>query len=181
MTINKIRMSTAIVMMLAMGAAIHAENVWDRIDIVFGPRVGFCFMTISAEAFTEQLNRVPMFNRESYIPFTSQFGLSFEQRILLGTTKSHFVFEEVVLVGGVDQSVAIPTASLLLGYRSDFGLELGLGPVWSLSGLSVVYSVGWTFVFSDVYVTINIAFVPDFTYGHHNINVFTGFNFNIEE
>jgi hypothetical protein len=180
MSINKIRLG-AIVMIIFAGSVIaSAEDIWDRFDFVFGPRVGFSYVTMDADEFTRDLQKVPMFNRDSYFPFTSQFGVSLEQRVLLGTTKSHFVFEEVLLLGGVDQSIAIPTAAILLGYRSEFGLELGLGPVWSLSGLSVVYSVGWTFVFSDVYIPINIAFVPDFTYGHHNFNLFTGFNFNVD-
>ncbi len=179
MTANMKKMSTIMVVLGTLCAMANAEDLWDRIDFVFGPRVGFSYTTIDPASYTRELNKVPMFNRNSYFPVVSQFGLSCEQRILLGTTKSHFVFEEVLLVGGVDQSVAIPALSLLLGYRSDFGLEFGLGPIVSLSGLAVVYSVGWTFEFNDVYVPINIAFVPDFLEGHHGLSLFTGFNFNI--
>jgi hypothetical protein len=162
------------------GTAVFGEQATDRFDFVIGPRVGFTYTMVDKDLFTSQLNQVPMFNRASYVPFVSEFGFSLEQRVLLGTTKSHFVFEEIALVGGLDQSLAIPTFSLMLGYRSDFGLELGLGPIWSLSGLAVVYSLGWTFEFSDVYVPINIAFIPDFNKGQHTISFFTGFNFNID-
>jgi hypothetical protein len=179
MTVNKMKTSAIMTILIVLGALAFCEDVWDRIDLVFGPRVGFSYVTMDQAQYTSEVKKDPMFTKDSYSSFNSQFGISLEERILLGTTKSHFVFEEVALVGGIDQSVAIPSVSVMLGYRSDFGLEFGLGPMWSLSGLSVVYSVGWTFVFSDVYVPINISFIPDWTTGHHNIGLFTGFNFNI--
>jgi hypothetical protein len=157
-----------------------AESVLDNVDMVFGPRVGFTYIFIDAEAYTDEIHEIPIFDGESYVPFMSQFGISFEQRIRLGTTKSHFAFQEVVVVGGIDQSVAIPTIALLLGYRSEIGLEFGLGPKWSLSGFSVVYAAGWTFNYQEVYVPVDIVFVPDIASGHHSVSLYTGFNFNLD-
>jgi hypothetical protein len=157
-----------------------AESVLDNVDMVFGPRVGFTYVFIDVEAYTDEIHEIPIFDGERYVPFMSQFGISCEQRIRLGTTKSHFAFQEVVLIGGIDQSVAIPTIALLLGYRSEFGLELGLGPKWSLSGFNVVYAAGWTFNYQEVYVPVDIVFVPDIANGHHSVSLYTGFNFNLD-
>jgi hypothetical protein len=166
--------------LLLVSSLVMAESVLDNVDMVFGPRVGFSYVFIDADEYTSELHEVSIFNDENYVPFMSQFGISIEQRIRLGTTKSHFAFQEVVVVGGIDQSIAIPSVVLLLGYRSEFGLEFGLGPKWSLSGFNVVYAAGWTFNYQDVYVPVDIVFIPDIANGHHSISLYTGFNFNLD-
>jgi hypothetical protein len=122
-----------------------------------------------------------------YIPILTQFGASMEQRIRLGDTQSHFAFEEVVVVGGIDQNIIIPSVSVLIGFRSHIGLEVGMGPniiFREVDGqvrvaTSVVYSVGWTFKFGSLYVPVNIAIVPTPDDMLPRLSVFTGFNFPI--
>ena len=58
----------------------------------------------------------------SYYPFFSQFGISVEQQVKLVDTQSHFAFQEIFLVGGLDQSDFLPTAAVLFGYKSHPGL-----------------------------------------------------------
>jgi hypothetical protein len=156
---------------------LNAELGDDTFDFVYGPRVGFTYITTDSAVFTEELNRVDYLSGRAYTPFITQFGFNVEERILLGTTKDHFAFQEVVLVGGLDQSAAIPTVGVLIGYRSESGFEFGLGPIWSLDGFSVVYAMGWTFNFQNVYVPVNLAVVPDFVSGQNHVSIYTGFNF----
>jgi len=167
------------VLVLVCASMNATANPMDRIEIVFGPRVGFSYTMMNPEEFTNQVNDFIGTEGTEYIPFMTQFGLSVEQRIVLGTTKSHFVFQELVTVGGFDQSIAIPTIATLLGFRSDIGFEVGMGPIWSPDGFAVVFAGGWTFSYKDVYVPVDIVFVPDFQEYHHRIGLYTGFNFNI--
>lgn len=159
----------------------HAEMLDpERLRFIFGPRVGISYLTISPQEFSAQVSGTAVAldkKATNYFPMLTQFGISLEQRILLGTTKSHFAFQEVISLSGIDQSLAIPNVAFLLGYRSEIGLEFGLGPKWSIDGLSVLYALGWTFTFSDVYVPVDIAIVPDFRNGHHSFSFYTGFNF----
>ena len=171
---------SAIIMAAVCGTPLMADSVLDDVQVVFGPRVGFSYVFMESEAFTNSINEIPWYNGESYFPFTSQFGISIEQRIPLGTTKSHFAFQEVITVGGIDQSIALPTAAVLVGWRADFGLECGIGPMWSLSGFGVIYAAGWTFSYHGVYVPVNVVFVPDFSSGNHSVSIYTGFNFTID-
>jgi hypothetical protein len=43
--------------------------------------------------------------------------------------------------------------------------------------LSVAYSVGWTFSFEDVFVPVDLAFIPTPSDGKPRITLLTGFNF----
>ncbi|MBN2439708.1 MAG: hypothetical protein JXJ04_00115 [Spirochaetales bacterium] len=178
---NNIGKVCVCVMIFMAGATIlFAESPLENIQWVFGPRVGFSYVFMEPDDYSAKIHELNFFGEEEYIPFNSQFGFSLEQRIPLGTTKSHFVFQEVLSVGGIDQSIAIPTVAVLLGYRSQLGLEFGLGPVWSFDGFAVVYAAGWTFSFQGVYVPVNIIAVPDLSEGHHRVSFYTGFNFNLD-
>lgn len=49
----------------------------------------------------------------------SQFGWQFERQFDTGTSGATLVTEWVVLVGGLEQSVVIPSLSWLVGQRPD--------------------------------------------------------------
>jgi hypothetical protein len=137
----------------------------------------------SAQDFNDAVQEVFPNPDRQYIPIFTQFGINFEQRIRLGDTRSHFAFQEVLLLGGVDQNFFLPSLSVLIGFRSRAGLEFGLGPNLTLqslsgdleAGLAVVFSVGWTFTFSNVFVPVDLAFVPS-PLGSR-VSLLTGFNF----
>ena len=120
-------------------------------------------------------------------PGLTQFGLNVERRIQLGTTDSHFVFQEILVIGGLDQNLVMPSLNTLIGFRSHAGLEIGLGPNLSLAvvdgrpslAVSVLYAIGWTFSFSDVHVPVNVAIVPTPRGGNPRLTVITGFNFGL--
>jgi len=104
-----------------------------------------------------------------------------EQRILLGETKSHFVFQEVFSAAGLEQSILIPSFSLLIGYRDFSGFELGAGPCVSVSGVGVVVAIGWTFSFKGVYVPLDVNWVLPSRNDNSmdTVSLTTGFNFQV--
>lgn len=64
-------------------------------------------------------------------PYFTQFGYQFEQQYL---STGHFqaLVEEIVLVGGLDQGLFIPSVTIFNGFRdSKSGFEFGFGPSFS--------------------------------------------------
>ena len=93
--------------LLCMAVALVLLSVWafadepegpEAFSLVFGPRLGFSGFW-PPEKFTSGVSSLYSGN---FVPVVSLFGITVEQRLLLGQTKSHFAFQEVVLVGGLD-------------------------------------------------------------------------------
>jgi hypothetical protein len=177
-----------ILLFLVLGAALAAaqEGEPPRLEFAFGPRVGVTYVMASPQEFNDAVQEIFPDGSRDYIPIFTQFGLNFEQRVRLGDTSSHFAFQEVLLLGGVDQNFYLPSLSVLIGFRSRAGLEFGLGPNLSLTSrlgnpgnvelkLAVVFSGGWTFMFSNVFVPVDLAFVP--SPEGSRLTLLTGFNF----
>ena len=158
-----------------------------RFELILGPRVGSSYIFSNWETFNDTMQEMFPDSRRKYIPLITQFGLNVEQRIQLGATDSHFVFQEILVIGGLDQNLIVPSLNALIGFRSHAGLEIGLGPNLSLGvdngnpslAVSVLYAIGWTFSFSDVHIPVNIAIVPTPADGHPRLTVITGFNFGL--
>ena len=170
---------------VSMSAAAESGS---RFQFVFGPRVGATYVFVEKWDTYDEKMQIPFPDPErEYYPVITQFGVNLEQRIRLGGTQSHFAFQEVLLVGGIDQNTPLPSLSLLIGFRSHAGLEIGLGPNLSMSvkndvpvvGMSVVIAGGWTFSFNDVYVPVNIAVVPTPRDSSPRLTILTGFNFRV--
>lgn len=140
-----------------------------------GPRVGF---TVLNDRAIEQINDA--FGREECryigdnyvcttddvvgsVPVITQFGWQWERRLFQLSTGTTGVSELVLLVGGAERGVLIPSATFLVGVRSRGGLEVGVGP--NIAGTSVGYAVavGHTQDFGEVAVPVNAAVVlgPD--------------------
>lgn len=158
------------------------------VDYLFGPRTGFTYVFTTQEEFDTRIQTIYPNVDKTYFPFFTQFGLMLEQRIKLGDTSNHFAFQEVILIGGIDQSIVIPSISFAIGFRHHNGLEFGLGPNLSITtnsneemvaNISVVYTIGWTFSYENVFVPVNIAVVPTPIDGKPRFSVLTGFNFFI--
>lgn len=156
------------------------------IDYLFGPRTGFTYVFTTQSEFDKRIQNIYSNEDKVYTPFFTQFGLMLEQRIRLGNTNNHFAFQEVILIGGIDQSIVIPSLSFAIGFRHNKGLEFGLGPNISITtnsneeligNISVVYTIGWTFSYEDVFVPLNIAVVPTPIDGKPRFSILTGFNF----
>ena len=112
----------------------------EEFAFVIGPRLGASYVFTDSVAYTEAVNEI--YPEGEYYPFMTLFGISLEQRVLLGMTSSHFAFQEVIMVGGLEQSIALPSASFLIGYRDLSGFEVGAGPTISFSGLGVIVAAG---------------------------------------
>lgn len=140
-----------------------------------GPRVGF---TVLNDRAIEQINDA--FGREDCryvgdnyvctsddvigsVPLVTQFGWQWERRLFQLSTGTTGVSELVLLVGGAERGVLIPSATFLVGVRTPGGLEFGVGP--NVAGASVGYAVavGHTQDFGEVAVPVNVAVVlgPD--------------------
>lgn len=93
-------------------------------------------------------------------PVISQFGWQFEKRFLSSETGATAVTEWVVLFGGADQGVFIPSLTWLLGMRTVGGIEFAAGPNLSPVGMAVAIAAGVTFRAGNLNVPLNVAVVP---------------------
>ena len=93
-------------------------------------------------------------------PNISQFGWQFEKQFYSGESGVAAVNEWVVLLGGLDQGVALPSVSWLVGLRTREGAEFGVGPNITPAGAALVVSAGVTFKAGIMNVPMNFAVVP---------------------
>jgi hypothetical protein len=114
---------------------------------------------------------------ENYIdvnPVITQFGWQFEKQFYSKDSGIAAVNEWVVLVGGLDQGVALPSLSWLVGLRTKDGTEFGFGPNLSPAGVAFAFSAGVTVRTGFLNVPMNIAVVP--SKAGTRISFLTGFS-----
>lgn len=165
--------------------SLFAEN--STVETYFGPRVGFTYIFTEPDDFNSAMQEIYSDPNREYFPLITQFGINLEQRIRLGQTRSHFALQELILIGGIDQNIPIPSMNFLIGFRSGAGLEIGIGPNLSMINdngevgvsLSVIYAIGWTFSFSGVNVPLNVAVMPTPKDGHLRLTLMSGFNWEL--
>ena len=104
----------------------------------------------------------------------SQFGWQFEKQFYSRESGVAAVNEWVVLLGGLDQGVALPSISWLVGLRTREGAEFGIGPNITPAGVALALAGGVTFRAGNLNVPMNIAVVP--SRAGTRISVLTGFN-----
>ncbi|HUQ88546.1 MAG TPA: hypothetical protein VM096_13370 [Vicinamibacterales bacterium] len=119
-----------------------------------GPRVGMTYLSPNVvdqikEEFDHDLN-----------PVISQFGWQFEKRFMSSDTGATAVTEWVVLLGGIDQGVVIPSLTWLVGMRTVGGVEFAAGPNLSPAGAGVAIAAGVTMRVGNLNVPFNAAVVP---------------------
>jgi len=119
-----------------------------------GPRIG---MTYLSPGVVDQIKAD--FNRDIN-PMISQFGWQFEKRFMSSDTGATAVTEWVVLVGGVEQGVVIPSLTWLVGMRTVGGVEIAAGPNVSAAGMGVAIAAGVTARVGNLNVPFNAAVVP---------------------
>ena len=132
-----------------------------------GPRVGF---TVLSQSTVDTLKKD---NQIIVSPLISQFGWQFEKQFYSTQSGPTAVTECVVLLGGLDQGVAIPSVSWLVGVRTREGAEFGIGPNLTPGGAALVLSAGVTFRAGVVNIPMNFAVVPS-KYGTR-VSMLTGF------
>ena len=106
-------------------------------------------------------------------PTISQFGWQFEKEMYSKTDGPTVLNEWVALLGGLDQGVAIPSLSWMVGIRTKEGAEFGIGPNITPGGVALALAAGVTFRAGVVNVPMNFAIVPS-KYGTR-VSVLTGF------
>ena len=119
-----------------------------------GPRAGITYLS---PGVVEQIRQD--YNRDLN-PVVSQFGWQFEKRFMTSDTGATAVTEWVVLFGGVDQGVVIPSLTWLLGMRTVGGIEVAAGPNISPAGTGVALAAGVTMRAGNLNVPFNVAVVP---------------------
>ena len=104
----------------------------------------------------------------------SQFGWQFERQFYTRDSGVAAVNEWVMLLGGLDQGVALPSLSWLVGLRTREGAEFGIGPNLTPAGVALAVAAGVTFRAGSMNVPMNVAVVPSKV--GTRISVLTGFN-----
>lgn len=104
----------------------------------------------------------------------SQFGWQFERQFYTRGSGVAAVNEWVVLLGGLDQGVALPSLSWMVGLRTREGAEFGIGPNVTPAGVALAVAAGVTFRAGSMNVPMNVAVVPSKV--GTRISVLTGFN-----
>ena len=116
-----------------------------------GPRVGVTFITGTEASKQLQDNHLS--------PVMTLFGWHFEQVTQPDRGGTMFVAQEVLVVAGVEQGTAIPSASFLVGARFGDGTEFGVGPNLSPLGAALAFGVGRTERAGNVAIPLDFAVV----------------------
>ena len=107
-------------------------------------------------------------------PMITQVGWQFEKQFYTRGSGVSAVNEWVFLLGGLDQGVALPSLSWMVGLRTREGAEFGLGPNVTPAGVALAVAAGVTFRAGNLNVPMNVAVVPSKV--GTRISVLTGFN-----
>jgi hypothetical protein len=134
-----------------------------------GPRFGF---TSLSEGVLRKLQEEHDITVNSGI---SQFGWQFEKQFYNKAGGMAAVNEFVVLLGGLDQGVALPSVTWLVGLRSPTGMEFGIGPNITPAGVALALAGGVTFRSGSLNVPVTFAVVP--SKEGMRVSMLTGFNF----
>jgi hypothetical protein len=107
-------------------------------------------------------------------PMITQFGWQFERQFYSKDSGVAAVNEWVVLVGGLDQGVVLPSLSWLVGLRTKEGTEVGVGPNVTPVGVALAFAAGVTLRAGIMNVPMNLAVVP--SKAGTRVSFLTGFN-----
>lgn len=132
-----------------------------------GPRFG---MSVLPNGVVENLAERNLEVR----PYITQYGWQIERQFYTRDSGATIVTEWVGLLGGLEQGVALPSLSWLVGARTAGGTEFGIGPNISPAGTGLVFATGTTFKTGVVNIPVNVAVVP--SKAGTRITVLTGFS-----
>jgi hypothetical protein len=132
-----------------------------------GPRFG---LTLLSDGIVDTLAERDIAVR----PYITQFGWQFEKQFFTRGSGVTMVTEWVALVGGLEQSVALPSLSWMVGVRTRDGAEFGIGPNITPAGTALVFATGMTFRTGALNVPVNVAVVP--SKSGTRVSVLTGFS-----
>ncbi len=140
---------------------------WESSIKLNGPRLGITYVGPGDAA--DILDTV--YNAD---PFITQFGWQFENRLFTLENGTSGVIEYILLVGGLDQGLFLPNATVLAGLRTGKGWEFGAGPNLSLAGPGFAFGVGYTFKSENIFFPVNMGFVR--SKSGYRVSLLVGFN-----
>jgi hypothetical protein len=132
-----------------------------------GPRLGVAYL-IGGSVTAERAGK-------HVAPFISLFGWQIEHQFDTGRKDLPVPMTELVLLaGGMEQGVLLPSASWLIGLRKTNGWEAGVGPTLTGAGVQLAVAAGMTHSLGALNVPVNLAIAP----GRRGaaISLTTGFN-----
>lgn len=107
-------------------------------------------------------------------PNISQFGWQFEKQFYTKDSGVTAVTEWVALLGGLEQSVAVPSLTWMVGMRTREGAEFGIGPNITPAGTALAVAAGMTFRAGVLNIPVNVAVVP--SKSGTRVSVLSGFS-----
>lgn len=119
-----------------------------------GPRFGVTFLS---DGIVEKLRDEYDIDVGSLV---TQFGWQFEKRFSSSDNGLTPVTEWVLLLGGLEQGLVLPSLSWLVGLRARNGVEFGVGPNFTPVGAALVVAAGITFRSGSLNFPVNLAVVP---------------------
>jgi hypothetical protein len=182
-----------IVFTIALGLGLLTANA--QIQQLAGPRIGMTLITAGsgADFIHKGFNYIDEGNQklgETGSAFITQYGWQWESRFADGGGDVTGIVEWVALVGGMEQGLFLPSVSSVIGMRTSNGLEVGVGPNLSLTGVGMVFAIGHNFKSGNLNLPVNLVFMPgkkqtgkfdgeDYEYNSGaRISIMVGFNLN---
>ena len=182
-----------IVFTIAFGLGLLTASA--QIQKLAGPRIGMTFITQGSTADFihkgfDYVDSDDVKLGETGSAFTTQYGWQWESRFADGGGDVVGIVEWIALVGGMEQGLFLPSVSSVIGARTANGLEFGVGPNLSLSGIGMLFAIGHNFKSGSLNLPVNLVFMPgkstignvdgeDYTYNSGlRISLMVGFNLN---
>ena len=154
-----------IVFTIALGLGLLTANA--QIQSLAGPRLGLVYISASpgssflnGDIRLEDTGDLPKdYNDIAKGALTTLYGWQWESRFADGGNVTGIV-EWIALVGGLEKGKFLPSVSSMVGARTASGIEFAVGPNLSLSGIAMVFGMGYNFKSGNLNIPVNIAFVP---------------------
>ena len=152
-------------LILTIASILMIISVNAQIQKLAGPRIGMTFITAgsTADVLHKGFDYVDEENNklgETGSAFTTQYGWQWESRFADGGGDVVGIVEWVALVAGMEQGKFLPSLTSVIGARTANGLELGVGPSLSLSGVGMVFAIGKNFRSGSLNLPVNLVFMP---------------------
>jgi len=105
---------------------------------------------------------------------TSIFGWDFETQLMRNPKGVEPITSIVLGVAGLEQGLVLPSATWVVGIRTQEDFELGIGPNASLAGVALAVTAGRTFHSGSLHIPIDVAWVGSKI--GQRLSLTTGFN-----
>lgn len=161
---------TACALVLSAAAHVQAQQPEDLTRPInrSGPRFGVTFLGGSLTDTLRSRHGIDV------AEMVTQFGWQYEYQFAGIEGGPVALNEWVLLVGGLEQGVFLPSLTWLVGMRMPNNFEIGVGPNVTPAGVALALSAGVTFRSGALAIPLNFAVVPS-RFGTR-ASILTGFN-----